>query len=114
MASVFRNLVVRARVSVLGAGVGERWRRAVAVGLFLIGVAPQASIAQTASLPGKFGVSAAGAATYVVPISVPPGTSAVTPSLSLEYNSQAGASSGWLSAGIVVVGWQLGGLPAVG
>ena len=36
------------------------------------------------------------------------------PSLSLDYNSQSAASSGWLGAGVVGVGWSLGGLPAVG
>ncbi len=83
----------------------------VAVGLSL-GLL-QAS-AQTSSLPGKSGVSGTGAATYSVPIAVPPGTAGMSPSLSLDYNSQSGASGGWLGAGIVGVGWSLSGLPAIG
>jgi hypothetical protein len=75
---------------------------------------PQVSIAQTASLPGKSGVSSSGAATYSVPISVPPGTAGMSPSLSLDYNSQSGASNGWLGAGVAGVGWSLSGLPAIG
>ncbi|HXO69661.1 MAG TPA: FG-GAP-like repeat-containing protein, partial [Bradyrhizobium sp.] len=71
-------------------------------------------MAQTSSLPGKFGVGATGAATYSVPIAAPPGTAGMSPSLSLDYNSQSGASSGWLGAGVVGVGWSLGGLPAIG
>jgi hypothetical protein len=86
----------------------------IAVAVFLIATSPQTSFAQTASLPGKSGVGASGSATYAVPISVPPGTAGMSPSLSLEYNNQSGASSGWLGAGIVGVGWSLGGLPAVG
>jgi hypothetical protein len=74
---------------------------------------PPAS-AQTSSLPGKPGVGSSGAATYSVPISVPPGTAGMIPSLSLDYNSQSGASSGWLGAGLAGVGWSLGGLPAIG
>jgi hypothetical protein len=83
----------------------------VAVGLSL-GLL-QAS-AQTSSLPGKPGVGSSGAATYSVPISVPPGTAGMIPSLSLDYNSQSGASSGWLGAGLAGVGWSLSGLPAIG
>jgi hypothetical protein len=83
----------------------------VAVGLSL-GLL-QAS-AQTSSLPGKSGVSTSGAATYSVPISVPPGTAGMSPSLSLDHNSQSGASSGWLGAGVAGVGWSLSGLPAIG
>jgi hypothetical protein len=70
--------------------------------------------AQTSSLPGKSGVGSSGAATYSVPISVPPGTAGMSPSLSLDYNSQSGASSGWLGAGLAGVGWSLSGLPAIG
>src|SRR5438477_574628 len=86
----------------------------VATATLLIGISPQASLAQTMSLPGKSGVSATGAATYGVPISVPPGTAGMIPSLSLDYNSQSGASSGWLGASVLGVGWSLGGLPAMG
>lgn len=97
------------------AGKHSFYRRlSVAAAIFLIGYPPQPSVAQTMSLPGKPGVSATGAAAYSVPISVPPGTAGMIPSLSLDYNSQIGVSSGWLGAGVVGVGWSLSGLPAIG
>jgi hypothetical protein len=93
--------------------VGRVLTTIVSVAIGLSSGLLQAS-AQTASLPGKSGVSTTGAATYSVPISVPPGTAGMSPSLSLDYNSQSGASSGWLGTGIVGIGWSLSGLPAIG
>src|SRR5262249_42127172 len=58
------------------------------------------------AIPGKFQVNPAGAATYTIPIAVPPGIAGMTPSLTLEYNSQA-------PNGILGMGWSLGGLPAI-
>jgi hypothetical protein len=98
----------------IGDRIGIPTSLRIAIAVLLIATSPQTSLAQTASLPGKSGVGASGSATYAVPISVPPGTAGMSPSLSLEYNNQSGASSGWLGAGIVGVGWSLGGLPAVG
>jgi hypothetical protein len=73
------------------------------------------SFAQSMSMPGEFGVSSSGAASYKIPIAAPPGTAGMTPALTLEYSSQTGSSSsGWLGAGIVGIGWTLAGLPAVG
>jgi hypothetical protein len=59
------------------------------------------------SLPGSFGVSPSGAATYSVPISLPPGTAGMSPALSLEYSSQG-------PNGILGLGWSLAGLPSIG
>jgi hypothetical protein len=59
------------------------------------------------SLPGQFAVNQAGAATYSIPIAVPPGTAGVMPSLSLDYSSQG-------SNGLLGIGWTLGGLPSIG
>lgn len=103
---MFRGKRIACRVGRVVRTIGS-----VAVGLSL-GLL-QAS-AQTSSLPGKSGVSSSGAATYSVPISVPPGTAGMSPSLSLDYNSQSGASNGWLGAGVAGVGWSLSGLPAIG
>lgn len=71
---------------------------------FAISTAP--GLSQGMTIPGSFGVSASGSATYRVPISVPPATAGMAPTLSLEYSSQ-GAN------GLLGVGWSLGGLPSI-
>jgi hypothetical protein len=63
--------------------------------------------AQMMTLPGKFDVAASGAATYTILLSVPSGTAGMTPSLEIEYNSQAGN-------GLLGVGWSLSGLLSIG
>lgn len=42
------------------------------------------------SIPGEFSVNEIGAATYHVPLSVPPGTASVVPQISLDYSSAIG------------------------
>lgn len=55
---------------------------------------------------GSFDVTDSGAATYNIPIAIPPGTAGLAPSLALGYSSQGGS-------GMAGVGWSLSGTSAV-
>lgn len=54
------------------------------------------------SLPGVVDVGPTGAASYNIPLSLPPGTGGVAPSLGLAYQSQAGMN-------MLGLGWKLAG-----
>ncbi|MBL0736399.1 VCBS repeat-containing protein [Flavobacterium sp. GN10] len=71
------------------------------VGLFGFGQSTEVGVTE-----GELSVSLLGAATYAIPITVPPGINGVVPQISLTYNSQLGngmAGYGWNIAGISTV-----------
>ena len=76
------------------------------LGLHLLPLAASADAPPMVTVQGSFDVSPAGAATYTVPLMVPPGTGGMSPALSLSYSSQSGD-------GYVGLGWSLNGLPSI-
>jgi Salmonella virulence plasmid 65kDa B protein len=67
---------------------------------------PHLGNADAGTLPGSLSVSNNGAATYSIPIDVPPGTAGLKPSLSLNYSSQG-------TNGPLGLGWTLGGMSSI-
>lgn len=71
--------------------------------LFSISIAAHGAVGRT---PGAAAVSPSGAATYSIPLHLPPGTRGLTPQLGLVYSSNVGLS-------IAGVGWSITGVTQI-
>lgn len=77
-----------------------------AAAIVTIGLFTASTRAQNSFTGGEFAVNDAGAATYSIPLTVPPGAGDFSPKLTLQYSSQA-------PNGIFGVGWTLSGVSSI-
>jgi hypothetical protein len=94
---LFRRITIRSP---------ERMRLALCAWSLLASISCATAATVPGATPGNFGVTESGAATYSIPITVPPGTAGMEPNLSLDYSSQR-------SNGIAGIGWLISGLSAI-
>ncbi len=75
-------------------------------GALLLGATVSSAATVSGTLGGALSVDPSGSAGYTIPITVPPGTAGMQPSLSLSYSSNGGN-------GILGQGWTLQGLSSI-
>ena len=72
--------------------------------------APQASAEGVGNIQGNFKVDNGGAASYSIPLTLPPGIAGLEPKLTLNYRSGRDLGERW---GYMGRGWRLGGLSSI-
>lgn len=77
-----------------------------AVSFLFCGISFEATAVEVGTTAGQFSVTPSGAASYSVPITVPPGTAGVKPELAVTYSSQSGN-------GLLGSGFELSGLSQI-
>lgn len=105
MEAVFKQVLAEIRNS---SRIERRLRRALffsAIVYIVVGLFASAQ-ASNFQLSGRFNVSPAGAASYNIPLPVPPGTAGMQPSIGLAYSSGSGS-------GVTGIGWALTGLDSI-
>lgn len=81
--------------------------RALALGLSVVfALIASQTLAAVGRMPGEVMVSANGAGTYRIPLSLPPGTNGLAPELALVYDHTSGN-------GLLGMGWNITGLQAI-
>jgi hypothetical protein len=80
--------------------MSRRITGAVLLCMFTVSLPVGVALAGVMSTPVQFRVNETGAATFSLPIQVPPGTAGLEPKLSLRYNSRDGNGLAGMGAGV--------------